>query len=89
MRKLKSGALAVGGWSLIVIGFLILLLPGPLGWPGIPPMALGALMLLASGRGAKRVFIDMAKQEPRMIGAFRRFLRRSSAKRFLKKKGHG
>ena len=37
------------GVVLLIVGYLILLLPGPLGWPGIPPMALGAIGVLGRG----------------------------------------
>lgn len=69
------------GAVLLVVGYLILLLPGPLGWPGIPPMALGAILILSASRGAKRWFIKAARQEPMMLGRFRRYLRAQARKR--------
>jgi hypothetical protein len=72
------------GAILLIVGYLILLLPGPLGWPGIPPMALGAILILSASRGAKRWFIKTARQEPMMFGRFRRYLRGRARKRHAK-----
>ena len=80
MKAVRIGV----GTVLLVGGYLILLLPGPLGWPGIPPMAIGALLILSSSRGAKRWFIGAAKQEPMMLGRFRKWLRGRAKKRFEK-----
>lgn len=73
------------GVILLVVGYLILLLPGPLGWPGIPPMMLGALLVLSASRGAKRWFIGAARQEPMMLGRFRKWLRSRAKTRFARK----
>lgn len=71
-----------GGGALAVVGFLILLLPGPLGWPGIPPLLIGLLLVMSASRGAKRMFLQAAKQDKIMLGRFRRWLRQRTAKRF-------
>lgn len=81
MKQLRIGAGAI----LLIVGYLILLLPGPLGWPGIPPMALGALLILSASAGAKRWFIKAARQEPMMLGRFRKWLRGQAKKRFAKR----
>jgi hypothetical protein len=85
MKGVKQTVFATLGWALLLIGFLILLLPGPLGWPGIPPMIVGAMLVLASSRGAKRWFLNAAKQEPKMFGRLRGWLRKRSTQRFYKR----
>jgi hypothetical protein len=75
----------VAGGALLIIGYLILLLPGPLGWPGIPPMMLGAVLVLSASAGAKRWFVKAAKQEPMMLGRFRKWLRGQAKKRHAKR----
>lgn len=81
MKKLRMGL----GIVLLVVGYLILLLPGPLGWPGIPPMALGAILVLSASQGAKRWFIKTARQEPMMFGRFRKWLRGQAKKNHAKR----
>ena len=81
---MKQLRIAAGG-VLLVGGYLILLLPGPLGWPGIPPMALGAILILSASPGAKRWFVKAAKQEPMMLGRFRKWLRGRAKKRHAKR----
>jgi hypothetical protein len=80
MKQLRIYA----GGALLVVGYLILLLPGPLGWPGIPPMALGAILILSASPKAKRWFVSAARQEPLMLGRFRKFLRARAKKRHAK-----
>jgi hypothetical protein len=78
MTKLKLWA----GYGLAAIGFLILLLPGPLGWPGIPPLLLGLLLILSGKPAARRWFVTAARQDKFMLGPFRRWLRKQAAKKF-------
>jgi hypothetical protein len=85
MKQLRIGAGAV----LLAAGYLILLLPGPLGWPGIPPMVLGGLMILSASAGAKRWFVKAARQEPMMLGRFRKWLRGQARRRFAKRTAAG
>jgi hypothetical protein len=87
MRQLKRGlALWIGG-ALALVGFLILLLPGPLGWPGIPPLLLGLVLILSAHAGARRWFIKAAREDRIMLGPFRAFLRRRQRKRAKNRQG--
>jgi hypothetical protein len=70
MRLAKS----IVGYLLLLIGFVILLLPGPLGWPGLPVMAAGAILVLSASTAARRWFIAAAREEPKMFGRLRRWL---------------
>jgi hypothetical protein len=62
-------------WLLILTGFLILLLPGPAGWPGLLLMIPGLLLLMRSSRGARKWFAQAARQDPRIFGRVRQWLR--------------
>ena len=62
-------------WVLIVVGFLILLLPGPAGWPGLALMIPGLFLLMRSSRGARKWFAQAARQDPRIFGRVRGWLR--------------
>jgi hypothetical protein len=73
------------GIVLLVFGYLILLLPGPLGWPGIPPMVVGALLILRSSQGAKRWFVSAAKEQPATFGRLRRWIAEQRVKRWRKR----
>ncbi|HPF25211.1 MAG TPA: hypothetical protein P5528_11825 [Steroidobacteraceae bacterium] len=68
-------AKSIGGWVLLAIGFAILLLPGPLGWPGLPVMAGGALLILSTSAKARRWFVEAAREEPKMFGRLRNWIR--------------
>lgn len=83
MRTLRLWA----GYGLMAIGFLILLLPGPAGWPGIPPLLLGLLMALSASRPARRWFITEARQDKLLFGRFRRWLRSQAKRRHAKRTG--
>jgi hypothetical protein len=72
------------GIILCVVGYAILLLPGPLGWPGIPPLVLGALLILRSSPGAKRSFVQAARQQPATFGRLRRWIAEQRSKRWRK-----
>jgi hypothetical protein len=74
-------AKTIGGYILLLIGFLILLLPGPLGWPGLPFMAAGAILVLAGSPGARRWFVMAARDEPKMFGRLRNWLRTRQRRR--------
>jgi hypothetical protein len=78
MSKLKLWA----GYGLAAIGFLILLLPGPLGWPGIPPLLLGLMLILSAKPAARRWFVNAARRDKFMLGPFRRWLRKQAGKKF-------
>ncbi len=73
------------GIILCVVGYAILLLPGPLGWPGIPPLVLGALLILRSSQGAKRWFVQASRQQPGTFGRLRRWIAEQRAKRWRKR----
>ncbi len=74
-----------GGGGLMAVGFLILLLPGPAGWPGIPPFLLGLLLVLTANRGARRAFVQAARQDKILLGPFRRWLRRQAKRRHARR----
>lgn len=71
----------VSGWILLAVGFLILLLPGPLGWPGLPVMAAGAILILSTSLAARRWFVQAAREEPKMFGRLRGWLRERQRRR--------
>lgn len=62
------------GWLSLVVGYLILLLPGPLGWPGIPFMVGGLVLILRGSIRAKRFFLKLIKQNPKSTGWLRRMV---------------
>jgi hypothetical protein len=68
-------------WLLIVAGFLILLLPGPAGWPGLALMIPGLLLLMRTSRGARKWFVQASRQDPKMFGRVRRWLGRRNRER--------
>jgi hypothetical protein len=74
-------AKSIVGYALLVIGFAILLLPGPLGWPGIPVMAAGAILVLSASAKARRWFVAAAQEEPKMFGRLRNWIRDRRRKR--------
>ncbi|MCB1624126.1 MAG: hypothetical protein KDI32_06035 [Pseudomonadales bacterium] len=75
-------AKAIGGWLLLAIGFVILLLPGPLGWPGLPVMGAGAILVLSASAKARRWFVEAAREEPKMFGRLRNWIRTRRRKQF-------
>lgn len=62
------------GWLSLILGYGILLLPGPLGWPGIPFMVGGLVLILRGSIGAKRFFLRLVKQNPKSTGWLRRMV---------------
>lgn len=68
-------AKSITGYLLLLLGFAILLLPGPLGWPGLPVMAAGAILVLSTSTAARRWFVAAAREEPKMFGRLRTWLR--------------
>lgn len=70
-----------GGVALCVVGFLIILLPGPLGWPGIPPFLLGLLLIMSASYGARRWFVQASRQDRLILGRFRGWLKRRNRAR--------
>jgi hypothetical protein len=77
---MKSVRTTIGA-ALAVVGFLVLLLPGPLGWPGIPPLLFGLLLIMSGSVGARRWFIQASRQDKLMFGRFRTWLRGRAKKR--------
>lgn len=73
------------GYALMAVGFIILLLPGPAGWPGIPPFLFGLLLVLSASPGARRWFIQAARQDKLVLGRFRRWLRNRAKTRHEKR----
>lgn len=73
------------GIMLCVLGYAIVLLPGPLGWPGIPPLILGALLILRSSQRAKRWFVQAARHQPASVGRLRRWIAGQRAKTWRKR----
>jgi hypothetical protein len=74
-------AKSITGYVLLIVGFGILLLPGPLGWPGLPVMAAGAILVLSASAKARRWFIAAAQEEPKMFGRLRNWIRGRRRKR--------
>ena len=84
-----SLAKSISGWVLLVTGFIILLLPGPLGWPGLPVMGAGALLILSTSAKARRWFVEAAREEPKMFGRLRHWIRTRRRKRFAQQPNEG
>ena len=85
MQSRRYRWLAPLGWVLIIFGYAILLLPGPLGWPGIPFMIGGLVMILRGSIGAKRFFLKILKQNPKATGWLRKMVQWTPGKPRQKK----
>ncbi len=61
------------GWSLVVVGFVIIPLPGPM---GTPTMAVGALIILRRSVAARRRFVRLKRRWPRRMGQIHDLIRK-------------
>jgi hypothetical protein len=72
-RRLGRWALVGTGYALIGVGAIGTLLPGHL---GAPVLAVGLVMALRSSFTARRQFVGLQKQHPKILFPVRRLLRR-------------
>jgi hypothetical protein len=61
------------GWTLVIVGPLVGILPGP---GGIPIVGAGLVLILSQSYTAKRVFVRLERRYPRFVGPLRRFISR-------------
>jgi hypothetical protein len=72
-RNLVRWALLGIGGFLVILGFVIAPLPGPL---GLPVTLAGLVLVLRNSFAARRAFVKFSHKHPRMIFPLRRLLRR-------------
>ena len=74
--RLGRVVLLVLGGLLILIGLAIEFMPLPLHLPGMAVIVIGLMMVLRNSFKARRSFVRLQRQHPKMVFPFRRLLRR-------------
>lgn len=73
VTRMKRWLLIGLGGVLVIAGFLIAPLPGPL---GLPLTVVGLMLVLRNSFAAKRQFVRFQRAQPKMVFPIRRLLRR-------------
>jgi len=73
VTRIKRWLLIGLGGVLVIAGFLIAPLPGPL---GLPLTVIGLMLVLRNSFAAKRQFVRFQRAQPKMVFPIRRLLRR-------------
>jgi hypothetical protein len=72
LRAIMRGVLIGLGVVLVVLGFLMAPLPGPM---GVPVTVGGLILILRNSIWAKRRFVEMQRRHPKVVFPLRRLMR--------------
>lgn len=64
LARMRQIALIGMGWTIILVGFLMVPLPGPF---GLPIMLVGGVIVLRNSDESKRLFVRMKRRFPRLF----------------------
>src|SRR5436305_13583757 len=76
LGRIGRGLLIGLGASFILVGLAIEFLPLPLHMPGMAVIVIGLMLVLRNSFKARRQFVVMQQNHPRMVFPLRRLLRR-------------